>query len=82
MKYIHNAPCYERPDGKGWERIWFPDGPGEVRLEDVELVEGDGEIYAEEGVRAVWRAFAETGAFQVGSMPEVAPRREWVGFDF
>ncbi len=51
-------------------------------MEDVELTENDGKVYADEGVRAVWRAFAETGAFQVGNMPKMAPRREWVGFDF
>ena len=23
---INDRPCYDRPDGKGYERIWFPEG--------------------------------------------------------
>lgn len=80
VKYIHSYPCYERPDGKGWERIWFPDGgPENARLEDVQC---DEEKYDEEQVREVYRRFADKGAFDLGSMPGVAPRREWVGYDF
>ncbi len=78
VKYINDAPCYERPDGKGWERIWFPDGVENVRLEDVQQVE---EVYTEE-VKQAYQRFAETGAFEVGKLPTVAPMREWAAFDF
>lgn len=80
VQYINDAPCYDRPDGRGWERIWFPDvKSAEVRVEDV--------VPAEEGryddsVKGAYRVLAEKGAFELGAMPRLPPRREWVGFDF
>jgi nucleoporin NUP42 len=78
VKYIHNAPCYERPDGRGWERIWFPEGVETVRVEDIQPPE---EKYEEKVVDA-WRSWVGRGRFELEKMPSVAPRREWVGFDF
>lgn len=78
VKYINDAPCYNRPDGKGWERIWFPDGIENIKLEDVQPGE---EVYTEEAKQS-YRYFAETGSFEVGKLPKLAPRREWVAFDF
>jgi len=80
VQYLHSSPCYSRPDGKGWERIWFPDnGPDNARLEDVQMEEAK---YEDEGVRSAYLAFVERGRFEVGCLPKVPPRREWVGFDF
>ena len=36
VEYKEDKPCYQRPDGKGFERIFFPDGEPVVRKEDVE----------------------------------------------
>lgn len=79
VKYIHDSPCYERPDGKGWERIWFPDGgPENVRLDDVQPSQ---EKITDE-VRNAYQSLAETGRFEMGKLPVVAPLTEWVSFDF
>jgi nucleoporin NUP42 len=78
VKYIHDFPCYQRPDGKGWERIWFPDGAEKTRQEDLQPKD---EAYTD-AVRDKYKHLSETGRFEVGRMPAVAPMREWISFDF
>ena len=36
VEYKDDKPCYERPDGKGYERIFFPEGEPPVKKDDVE----------------------------------------------
>lgn len=87
VQYIHGAPCYERPDGKGWERIWFPDfGNGADvlalnRPEKKDDLEGKGEAYTQEVKQAYVQLFTK-GWFGEGGMPTVPPLREWCAFDF
>lgn len=88
VEYINDAPCYERPDGQGWERIWFPEGANSVDVKSLtkegkvqDLVpEGEG-VYNEE-VLGQYRFLAEHGRFETGKMPSVPPKREWCTFDF
>ena len=80
VRYINDSPCYQRPDGKGWERIWFPNAPDNVRLEDVHVE--DQAAYNAEAVQTAYRRLAQTGKFELRKVPTVPPKREWVGFDF
>jgi hypothetical protein len=87
VQYIHGAPCYERPDGKGWERIWFPEfGNGADvlalnRAEKKDDLEGREEAYTQEVKQAYVPIFTR-GGLGVGGMPSVPPLREWCAFDF
>ena len=60
-----------------WTRIWFPDGPPPYN-KDTELPPGD---YSEKD-KTQWEAFAQTGTFQDGIMPELPPPRECTRWDF
>jgi nucleoporin NUP42 len=87
VQYINGNPCYERSDGKGWERIWFPDGgagPDVVALnnaEKLEEVQGKGEDYTD-AIREEFKFLFEEGRFRNGKMPLVPPMREWCIYDF
>lgn len=60
-----------------WARIWFPDGPP-ASCRDTLLPPGE----YDERSRRQWEAFAETGKFTGGVMPEVPPPRELTRWDF
>ncbi|KAF5027268.1 hypothetical protein F66182_611 [Fusarium sp. NRRL 66182] len=60
-----------------WQRIWFPDGPPGYSA-DTELPP---EKYDDKS-RAQWMAFAQTGNFEGGLMPELPPPRECTVWDF
>lgn len=60
-----------------WQRIWFPDGPPPFNR-DTALPAGD----YDEKSRAQWAAFAETGEFSNGIMPELPPPRECTLWNF
>ncbi|OCK80667.1 hypothetical protein K432DRAFT_442969 [Lepidopterella palustris CBS 459.81] len=96
VRYINNLPYYQRHASTGfspakdakenWERIWCTEGRGAAN----QPVEGRPEEYAGEVGKALevaYRVVKETGRFPVDEsvgyaiMPEVPPRREWVGFD-
>lgn len=87
VQYINDAPCYERPDGKGWERIWFPEfGNGADVLSlnapgKKEDLEGKADDYTQEVKQAYVHLFTK-GGFGEGGMPSVPPMREWCAFDF
>jgi len=79
------TPVYARPDGKGQERIWFPQGaqnPDVAKLaralSDFQARE---EKYTEE-VKGVYGRLFETGRFEPGKIPLVPPMRGWVDYDF
>jgi len=67
---------FKSPEGV-WTKIWFPDGPP-VFKKSEELPE---ESY-DEGVREKYRFLKEHGVFEGGLIPELPPRREWVGWNF
>ncbi|KKY15632.1 putative ccch zinc finger domain protein [Phaeomoniella chlamydospora] len=74
-----DKPCYERPDGKGPERIFFPDGQPPIKAEEVAVEDSK---YTDEVVNA-WKYFYEHGDFEPGKpMPLVPPKLEWGIFDF
>lgn len=78
-------PIYPRPDGKGLERIWFPQGAAEasaqrlaralldISLPDDQLSDTD---------KAEYARFFETGRFEAGRVPLVPPLRGWIDYDF
>jgi hypothetical protein len=85
---VNDVPCYERPDGKGWERIWFPEfGNGaEVLALNAPGKKDDLEGKADDYTQAVKEAYVQLltkGEFgDAGMMPTVPPMREWCSFDF
>ncbi|KAK5075545.1 hypothetical protein LTR51_003946 [Lithohypha guttulata] len=78
-------PIYPRPDGKGLERVWFPQGAAEasvqrlvralldISLPDDQLSDTD---------KAEYARFFETGRFEAGRVPLVPPLRGWIDYDF
>ena len=76
VTYIDEEPCFKSPEGY-WTKIWFPDGPP-VFKKSEELPE---EVY-DEGIKENYRYLKEHGTFLGGSIPELPPRREWVGWNF
>jgi nucleoporin NUP42 len=74
--YKDGKPGIQEFDGT-WRRIWFPDGPPGYSA-DTELPP---EKYDDKS-KAQWMAFAQTGNFEGGLMPELPPPRECTVWDF
>ncbi|RCI13112.1 hypothetical protein L249_0054 [Ophiocordyceps polyrhachis-furcata BCC 54312] len=70
VAYNQGLPGTRGFDGT-WTRIWFPDGPP-MYSRDTELPQ---QQYDEKSM-GQWEAFAKTGAFADGIMPELPPPRE------
>jgi len=79
------TPVYARPDGKGQERIWFPQAaqnPDVVKLaKALADFQASEEKYTDE-VKGVYGRLYETGRFDQGKIPLVPPMRGWVDYDF
>lgn len=87
VQYVNDAPCYERPDGKGWERIWFPEsGNGaDVLALNAPGKKDDLQGRVEEYTQLVKQAYVHLftkGGFGDTGIPTVPPMREWCAFDF
>ncbi|KND89325.1 hypothetical protein TOPH_06062 [Tolypocladium ophioglossoides CBS 100239] len=76
VTYKGGQPGNRAFDGT-WRRIWFPNGPP-AYYKDTELPpnEYDGKS------KAQWEAFAQTGTFADGIMPDLPPPRECTRWDF
>ncbi|KLP01494.1 NUP42-nuclear pore protein [Fusarium fujikuroi] len=74
--YKDGKPGIREFDGT-WRRIWFPDGPPAFSA-DTELPP---EMYDDKS-KGQWMAFAQTGTFEGGLMPELPPPRECTLWDF
>ncbi|KAF4449765.1 hypothetical protein F53441_6960 [Fusarium austroafricanum] len=74
--YKDGKPGIREFDGT-WRQIWFPDGPPGYSA-DTELPP---EKYDDKS-KAQWMAFAQTGTFEGGLMPELPPPRECTLWDF
>ncbi|CCC12157.1 hypothetical protein SMACR_05895 [Sordaria macrospora] len=70
------VPVIRNFDGS-FQIIWFPDGAPKYTPD----TEGLAEQYTPD-VLSQWQKFVETGRFEGGVMPEVAPRREFCAWDF
>ncbi|KAJ9493730.1 hypothetical protein H2202_010810 [Exophiala xenobiotica] len=87
VQYFEGTPCYNRPDGKGWEKIWFPDAgatPEVVALnreDKMDDTQGKADEYTNE-VKEHYRYLFEEGRFKDGKVPLVPPMREWNVYDF
>jgi nucleoporin NUP42 len=69
-------PCFRRPDGE-WEKIWFPDGPPKWQKEE----ERPPDVGDKKDLEEAYRLGREKGTWGE-KMPEVPPRRQWVGWEF
>jgi len=87
VQYFEGTPCYNRPDGKGWEKIWFPDAgatPEVVALnkeDKMDDTQGKADEYTDE-IKEQYRYLFEEGRFKDGKIPLVPPMREWNVYDF
>ena len=92
-KYIEGAlqpptshPCYERPDGKGLERIWFIDGADDMNVRHLNKDDKKGDLEPQEQMteddKANYKHLARTGKFKDGKLPEAPPMRDMVDYDF
>ena len=79
-------PCYERPDGKGLERIWFIDGPDDMNVRHLNKEDKRGDLEPQEEMteedKANYEHLARTGKFKDGKMPKAPPMRDMVDYDF
>ena len=77
--------CYERPDGKGLEQIWFPQPGGGDDVQHLgkkpEDLLGETGKYTDTLIEQ-FRTLFDTGGFMNGLLPSVPPKREWVLYDF
>lgn len=76
VTYQEEVPGIREFDGT-WKRIWFPNGPPPY-YKDTELPP---DLYDDKS-KSQWAAFAQTGNFQDGLMPELPPPRECTQWDF
>lgn len=83
----NEVPCFNRPDGKGPEKIWFPEAGAtqevvalnrEDKIADLQL---DNDKYTDE-VKREYAYLFEHGTFQGGKIPLAPPMREWCVYDF
>ncbi|KAL2410620.1 Nucleoporin AMO1 [Exophiala dermatitidis] len=87
VDYVDGVPCYRRPDGKGLEKIWFPDAgatPDVVALNREDKIadtQGQLEEYTDD-IRDRYKYLFEEGRFRDGKIPLVPPLREWSVYDF
>ncbi|KAJ9646778.1 hypothetical protein H2204_000470 [Knufia peltigerae] len=87
VQYLESTPCYNRPDGKGWEKIWFPDAgatPDVVALNNEAKrhdTQGKDDEYTTE-IQEQYKYLFEEGRFKDGQIPLVPPMREWDVYDF
>ena len=76
VTYIDDEPCFQGEAGN-WQKIWNPDGPP-VFTKTMDLRES---IY-DEATMQKYKFMNEHGFFKDGTMPELAPRREWCTWNF
>lgn len=87
VSYIEGTPCYRRPDGKGIEKIWFPDAGATLdvvalnREDKIEDCQGWEDEYTD-AVKDEYKHLFEKGNFKDGRIPLVPPLREWGIYDF
>lgn len=76
VTYMGELPGIRAFDGT-WTRIWFPKGPPGYNKDTALPIEA----YSDQ-LKNQWAAFAETGEFAGGLMPELPPPRECTQWDF
>jgi nucleoporin NUP42 len=67
--------CFQRPD-REWERVTFPDPPQWKKQEDLPL-----DLY-DDRVAKEYKHLSDHGTFKDGVMPDLAPKREWIDWNF
>lgn len=78
-------PVYKRPDGKGLERIWFPNGLQEPTVQKLTRVVYDfqdaDDAYNQQ-IKDQYGYLFENGSFKDHAIPLVPPERGWIDYDF
>lgn len=81
-------PSPDEPNRTRLQRVWFPDGPPASATAPPDAFEADPKTYsggAAAALETVYCVVRETGSFPTdqagGLMPEVPPKREWIGWD-
>jgi len=87
VQYINDVPCYERPDRRGWERIWYADRSASQDILHLNKENKVADLVAEdskytEDVLEGFRYLFENGRFMLGKVPLEPPKREWCIYDF
>lgn len=87
VKEVDGISCYQRPDGKGFEKIWFPNfaETDDVRLLNSQIKIADTQAPAQQYTDQITEQFKhlfETGGFKDGKIPLVPPMRDWAVYDF
>lgn len=82
LKYSMQVPVIRAFDGTV-RRVWFPNGPpaGDSTTEAAPGPDGKSP-YDDPKVMQEWSAFASTGRFENGVMPEVPPQRSFCNWVF
>ena len=76
----HRNPIYPHPDHPGrYVKIMFPNGP--PAPETLRDIANDDSEYTDE-IRAAYEYAAAHDDWKDGIMPIVAPKPEWIDFDF
>ena len=75
---------YDRPDGRGPERIWFPKASAEDAVQKLANAlldfQADDVEYTDD-VKNQYKTLFEQGSFAGGRVPLVPPMREWIAYD-
>ncbi|RVX75419.1 hypothetical protein B0A52_00772 [Exophiala mesophila] len=87
VKEVDGISCYQRPDGKGFEKIWFPNfaETDDIRILNAPTKIADTQAPAQEYTDEITQQFKhlfETGGFKDGKIPLVPPMRDWAVYDF
>ncbi len=76
VTYSENRPGIRAFDGT-WTRIWFPAGPPNYNKDTALPMDA-----YDDGTKAQWQRFEQTGQFADGLMPLLPPPRECTVWDF
>lgn len=80
-----DIPRYNRPDGRGLERIWFPYASQETTVQKLARVTLDfqeSEDAYDQKVKEQYAYLFENGSFKDHVIPLVPPERGWIDYDF
>lgn len=80
--YMKHTPIASNQNHQKKERIWFPHGQYEREVPDAEPVKEILESELGRQLKELYDFVKTNGAFKDGIVPEIPPKRKWVGWDF
>lgn len=78
-------PAYQRPDRKGLERVWFPLGAGDRRIQNLPSTLLDYHVpddQMSDADKSAYGGLFTNGRFENHRIPLVPPSRGWIDYDF